>query len=743
MVEQPLAFLPPGDGFYQPPLSRFLPPLPKGVFSAWLENHTNPGDLVIDPLGANPMLALEAASSGRVILFARNNPVIWLMLEVLAGAPTKKEIEAAVSKLLLSRQGSLTLEDQLKSIYASTCHDCGEVIQPDGFIWDAYGEIPTMKVYRCQACGAQGEKLMDDRDVRSLRQLGNVGLQKARALQRAGASTNYEQESIQDALDCYTSRSIFTLMLLVNRLDRLPLEKKERRLLQAILIGAFDEGSAMRHWPQREYRHLQLTVPSPFFEKNLLLFLEKTAEMWQHSFGKQTVTYYPQLPESGSGICLYQRRLADHEDFLLDKSVRAAITLIPRPNQAFWTLSALWAGWLWGGKGSVPMRSALARRRYDWYWFAQAILATLKPITGKLKDDALLFCVFPESAGNFFLGLNCGMRAANLRMVGHAYRETEEMSQSSWIKANEVSAIQPPEIRDLALGYLNARGEPATFNELLMHCVAGLTSMQAISNRIDQIDEGLFRQIQEALAALLRDGHFATALRSSQAAGTRWWLVDTRHTLQPLAERVEHFIVEWLRSHQPASLHKIEVETCKAFKGILTPSTELIHSILTSYTDDIEHTAVKITLNTGEDETARAVDLQDAFALLRDLGRRLGFTVDTDEDDSMKWKNNKGEELFAFYPKTSCDISQLVLRSPDENTTIKVIVLPASRSRLIAHRLREDPRLVVSLENGWRFLKFRHLRRLAAVENLTRELWENLLDGDPMLWDAPEQTPLI
>ncbi len=743
MSDQALAFLPPKDGFYQPPLSRFLPPLPKGVVSAWLADNTSPGDLVIDPLGANPLLALEAASTGRVILFARNNPVIWLMLEVMASNPTRKEIDAAVSKLLLSRQGNLSLEDQLRSIYASSCFDCGEEIQPDGYIWVENADHPSMKVYHCQACGTQGEKPVGEYDICSLQRLGNIGLQRARAFQRAGASSEYEQESIKDALNCYTSRSIFTLMLLVNRLDRLHLEKKEHRLLQAILVSAFDEGNAMWHLPQREHRHLQLTVPSPFFEKNILLFLEKAADMWQDSFGNQTVTYYPQMPESGSGICLYQRRLADQKDFINDQAIRGAITVIPRPNQAFWTLSALWAGWLWGRKGSGPMRSALARRRYDWYWFAQAISATMKPITAKIREDIPIFCIFPETTSNFFLGFTCGMRAADLQLNGCAYREDEEMAQTQWIKSKEVLAIQPPEIQELVSDYLNARGEPASFNELLIHCFSTLASRGAISSQIEEVNEGLFRQVQEKLAALLRDEHFATAQKSSQSGGSRWWLVDTRHTLQPLAERVEHFIVEWLRSHQPAALHKTEVETCKAFKEILTPSTELIHSVLASYTNDIENAPEKINLNQGEDETARAVDIQDALVLLYDLGRRLGYAIQTAGDDSMHWQNEIGEEMFTFYTKKSCDISQLVLRSPDENKTIKVIVLPASRSRLIAYRLREDPRLAGALESGWRFLKFRHLRRLAAIENLTRELWRNMLDSDPMLWDAPEQAPLL
>jgi hypothetical protein len=84
-----------------------------------------------------------------------------------------------------------------------------------------------------------------------------------------------------------------------------------------------------------------------------------------------------------------------------------------------------------------------------------------------------------------------------------------------------------------------------------------------------------------------------------------------------------------------------------------------------------------------------------------------------------------------------------IIRTPEDETTRQVFVLPGSRSRLIAYRLREDPRLASALTANWHFLKFRHLRRLAAMETLTFDLWEDLLDSDPLLWDAPEQTSLL
>jgi hypothetical protein len=35
-------------------------------------------------------------------------------------------------------------------------------------------------------------------------------------------------------------------------------------------------------------------------------------------------------------------------------------------------------------------------------------------------------------------------------------------------------------------------------------------------------------------------------------------------------------------------------------------------------------------------------------------------------------------------------------------------------------------------QNGWRVLKFRHLRRLAESPGLTRESWARELSGDPI-----------
>jgi hypothetical protein len=76
--------------------------------------------------------------------------------------------------------------------------------------------------------------------------------------------------------------------------------------------------------------------------------------------------------------------------------IAAVIGSVPRPNQAFWTLSALWAGWLWGKDAVEPYKVALRRRRYDWAWSATALFAIFEHLNGLLADGVPMFGLIPE-----------------------------------------------------------------------------------------------------------------------------------------------------------------------------------------------------------------------------------------------------------------------------------------------------------------------------------------------------------
>ena len=118
----------PGSGAPGPvPLGRYLPILPPGVFSRWLEENVPAGSWLLDPIGGHPGLALEAAQAGYRILVASNNPILTFLLEVLASGPKKEDFEAALAALAASRRGEERLERYLESVYLTPCAGCGGI----------------------------------------------------------------------------------------------------------------------------------------------------------------------------------------------------------------------------------------------------------------------------------------------------------------------------------------------------------------------------------------------------------------------------------------------------------------------------------------------------------------------------------------------------------------------------------------------------------------------------------------
>lgn len=744
MVQNDLAYIPAFNGSYQVPLERFFPPLPRGVFADWLSANTKPGDIILDPLGAHPMVALEAAQNSRQIVFARNNPIIWLLLETLASAPSEQKINFLVSKLLLSRQMDETFEIHLKSVYETTCTECRNIIQPNGFIWEEKADYPTSKVYSCPFCGDSGERPATEQDRANLEKLGNISIHRTRAFQRVLLGGDYEKQSIEDALDCYLPRSLYVVMLLVNRLAGLILEKEDRKLLQAILLSVFDDATSLWHWPVKDYRYLKLRVPPRFLEKNLWLSLENASNFWKTASSPVPVCYWPKLAQKSGGICLYPRNLTQSKVLFKDEKPTAIISIFPRPNQAFWTLSALWSGWLWGQKGATPMRSALIRRHYNWLWFAQAINSTFSPFSKSCKTRIKIYGLVSQVAPNFFFGLQCGMQMAGFTLAGSAYRPADDVIQCEWEAPWPQVTIQVYDLRELISDFLNSRGEPAHFTEILLHCLSEISIANGIPIDEPALSESVFSQIQKSISELLQDDRFAQSIKSNLTGGSLWWLNDPKNYLPPLSEQVELFIRTLLLNEKPVNARELERMVCNKFKGCMTPSAELIHLCLESYSDPLSEDINYYLLEPDERLFKRKLDLDEIRTILNDCASRLGFAqVDGDSPEELLWLKPDKTLSHRYYLTSTCAIAGIIFSALEENEAIKVIIFPGSRSRLLNYRLSHDPRLEAAKENNWHFTKYRTIRNLSKNLNLTTTSWNNQLDNDQALWNPQSQIPLF
>jgi len=736
------AFSPPVNGNYQPPLNRFIPVLPKGAALLWLKKKITPGSLILDPIGSNPYLDIEAARIGYRMLVARNNPILWLIMEVLASGCTPDDFQKNINKLLLTRRMNESLAEHIQGVYQTLCYSCGQSIQPKGYIWEKNSDAPSGKVYACPNCGDEGERPVSDKDIKNLRRLGSFQLHRNRAFQRVLQGGEYEQASIETALDCYLPRALYVVMTLINAMERMQLGKEEKRILRASLLPLLDKANSLWHWPPQDTRPLVLSLPSRFFEKNLWLSLEAGPGDWHLSNPPVPISYWPKLPPPTGGICLYNRRASNQPVFNDKTQPEALIAVFPRPNQAFWTFSALWSGWLWGRKAVNPMRSALTRRRYDWHWFTQAVHSSLQPLKAKIKPSTPFLGFLPQVSPNNFFAVLAGSRAAGFTLQGSAYRQNEELVQFEHISSDEKKEEKELKIRPLIQDFLISRSEPAEFNQILMNCISQLASGANLPLSIDDIREGLFRTIQEEVASILNDNHFAVSFDSDKKGASRYWLLDAREATQPLSERVEAFINNELADRDFHLIADIEARTCQQFPGSQTPESDLVHECIYSYSREGEHGNLERQIRVEDLPAARKKDIEELEGLISAFAHMFGFKCERSKH-SIIWMDTSAKSTFQFYFSLRSPSIGL-LENMDEFANVKqIVVFPASRSRLLHARMRGDPRLAGYNQGKIHLVKFRHLRWLAQQKELNLSMWLDLLDGDPPLWDAPEQLQMI
>src|SRR5262245_35432208 len=119
-------------------LGRFLAPIADGVAADYVRRYTRPGDLVLDPFGQAPGLAVEALSLDRRVIVASANPILRLALSLAVRPPTLTDLKAALTLLGDAPVGpGQRLEVQIQSMYATSCAECRTPTSADWFEWDS------------------------------------------------------------------------------------------------------------------------------------------------------------------------------------------------------------------------------------------------------------------------------------------------------------------------------------------------------------------------------------------------------------------------------------------------------------------------------------------------------------------------------------------------------------------------------------------------------------------------------
>ncbi len=728
------------------PLARYLPPVRGGIWSAWLQANLPPGSWILDPLGSHPALAMEAARAGYRVLTTINNPILSFLLDVLARNPGRDDFQAALVELADSRRGDDRMETHIQSLYMTRCPGCDQALPAQAYLWARDAEMPYARVVKCPHCGFNGEAPVTEYDLGRLALSGRDAMHRSRAIERIGPVDEPQREAVGEALKTYAPRPLYALTTLINKVDALALPAAKRQLAQALLIAVCDAANTL--WPVAggRSRPRQLGIPPQYRENNLWLALESAVNDLSSAASEISITTWPDLPAPTGGICLFAGRARNLLPLPDELKPGAVLLLFPRPNQAFWMLSALWAGWIWGRDAVQPMRGVLDRKHYDWYWQTNAFHGALAALVRNLGAETRWFGVIPELTPGLLLSSLTAAHCSGLELTGTALESEDSLIQLVWSPAgsSRPSGRKPDIIyRQAVREALQKRGEPAAYLPLYTACLTAQAAEKSLPGEISAVQVDLLSRVQAQLSTIFSDHgtlvHFPGPSKSGESG--QWWLKGQPETEAPLSDRVEMETVRYLQKNPGCHFTAVYDHLCAQYPGLLTPSVELAQAVLASYAEiDPDRQDVWM-LRPQEQPAARRADLDSARELLFHVA--AGLRLQAAGDTPILWQNTQGEVLYAFYPLASSLVSRYVLNPPPNLPAQRcVLVIPGGRAGLLAYKLKHDPRLEQAFQ-GWRVLKFRHLRRLSEWADLTLNTWNDLLDADPLGWDEATQLSIL
>jgi len=145
------------------------------------------------------------------------------------------------------------------------------------------------------------------------------------------------------------------------------------------------------------------------------------------------------LPQKG-GISLFRGRLREVGS-LSDSAIFSLVfSSLPRRNQAFWNLSGLWTGWLWGKEAITPLRHSLLRQHYDWTWHSHALSKVLVQLPKFLQPGKPVLLQIGELDPLFMMAALLGAQEAGLGLKTYAIDGEESTLQTVAPKFNPVQA---------------------------------------------------------------------------------------------------------------------------------------------------------------------------------------------------------------------------------------------------------------------------------------------------------------
>ena len=708
------------------PLARYRSPAFATFARTAIDAATEPGDLILELGTSDATYVREITALGRRALALNVNPIPLLWTHVALNPAPFDDVQTALTRLGDLPKGTRPFISHVRDLYRSRCPACKTMGTAEWFVWDRDTQRPIAKRVRCPHCDGAQEGDVDDKDLEGLVAFApRTGPGYHIALGRAATIDDPLRERAAELVALYTPRNLSVLMDSLHRVSQASASPDVQRALTTIIVEALDRGSSLAPYDEPLARPRSLRPPQRFLEHNIWSLMEDALTRYGARQAETTTAGTPvdslkALLDSPTGDhLLLAHPLHTVAQTLPPESVAAVILQPQPPDAVFWALSALWSTWLWKDTAHPALRAFLGRRRLDWDWYRRSLATTFRRLVPLLKPEAMVFVVIPDD--------NTTMLAHAIAAAAQAGLDVERwIACAPWgyrlaFKVAPTSRKQTAAIdaETRLTNILRRRGEPTTPN--FMHARHLIATAVAAPAHL------------ESLPYLIRTPAF-THLTPDAV-----WMASPVGAARPLADRVEENVLRLLQSEDVWERTALENAIYARFHGELSPEPALVGACIDAYTTMSDQGT--LTLRPEDISTARGAEARHMRTLLQRLGENLAFQVTHSEDNDILWVDGE-QPRYHFHLTTTALLAPHLLKAQLPISGRRCLVLPGGRAALIALKLRRDPRLQAIVEaNNWLFIKFRHLRWMAA--EITRRADIDVFLGlDPIVEQETVQIPL-
>ncbi|UCC61624.1 MAG: hypothetical protein JSV36_12550 [Anaerolineae bacterium] len=757
-------------------LSGYFQPVPATVVSAYIEAYTQPGDLVVDPFCEGPTVLHGAVDAGRRAVGSSFNPLAVTVTRRALTPPTRRQLDAAVTRLGDAPRMELPFREHIESLYAVRCPRCSQATPADAFIWDREATMALRARWQCRHCGHPSARLaLGDESARG-ETIQKQGLHYWYTLDRVAPTGDPQRERTQGLLELYTPRNLYALSSLLMKIESLFADDEAQNILKLVLLRCLDSCSNL-YGPLLSPPRQRLRPPAQFLERNVWRAFLAAADVFPTADGEERFPFTDDLDEllTGEGearVALLSLGVNRLVAALPPDRVALVIATPPRPDPVPWALSWLWTGWLFGHQAAAPLKPLLRQWRVDWDWYARTMQAAFRALRALLADEAPLVLAFEirdpvmvETLALALAGAGYAPGAWIQQADTQAYRLVAHRVPSMPLLPADVGELADALCAETSFAVrqvLATRGEPLTWDALRMPVYrqlasSGLLGQAAVAEDLSESPRAFVaRQVQDAMAGaeglICLEEAIEAEDEVTAAHPRRWWLAQIEPAAPPLSTRVEAAVHQLLLSTLILTGDALMEEVYRRFPGDLTPEVSLIETCLRSYGQEI--TPHHWQLRPEDQPDRRAGEVATIRQALCRLGTRLDFKVlrrgelpeplapgPLPEFDVL-WQDN-GQPAYAFAIQWTARVHDLLLAEAPVGVQ-PCLVMPGGRAELVGFKLQRDPRLRQAVARaGWEFIKYRHLRRIVAEETLNRHMLKQIFGLDPIIERDGAQMPLF